>query len=84
MAELADAHGSGPCGSNTMRVQVSFPALESEVPNPLRKAYFQCIGTFLPLLFCFRSDEATIKAGLPGRFREFSFSVFPLKEQEGQ
>ena len=27
MAELADAHGSGPCGSNTMRVQVSFPAL---------------------------------------------------------
>ena len=31
MAELADAHGSGPCGSNTMRVQVSFPALiESE------------------------------------------------------
>ena len=26
MAELADAHGSGPCGSNTMRVQVSFPA----------------------------------------------------------
>ena len=29
MAELADAHGSGPCGSNTMRVQVSFPARES-------------------------------------------------------
>ncbi len=28
MAELADAHGSGPCGSNTMRVQVSFPAWE--------------------------------------------------------
>ena len=27
MAELADAHGSGPCGSNTMRVQVPFPAL---------------------------------------------------------
>ncbi len=27
MPELADAHGSGPCGSNTMRVQVSFPAL---------------------------------------------------------
>ena len=31
MAELADAHGSGPCGSNTMRVQVSFPALQ--IPN---------------------------------------------------
>lgn len=29
MAELADAHGSGPCGSNTMRVQVSFPAREN-------------------------------------------------------
>ncbi len=29
MAELADAHGSGPCGSNTMRVQVSFPASKS-------------------------------------------------------
>ena len=27
MAELADAYGSGPYGSNTMRVQVSFPAL---------------------------------------------------------
>ena len=26
MAELADAHGSGPCGSDTMRVQVPFPA----------------------------------------------------------
>ena len=22
VAELADAHGSGPCGGNTMRVQV--------------------------------------------------------------
>ena len=27
MAELADAHGSGPCGSNTMRVQVPFSAV---------------------------------------------------------
>ena len=27
VAELADAHGSGPCGSNTMRVQVPPPAL---------------------------------------------------------
>jgi len=24
---LADAHGSGPCDSNIMRVQVPFPAL---------------------------------------------------------
>ena len=27
MAELEDAHGSGPCGSNTMRVQVPPPAV---------------------------------------------------------
>ena len=26
MAELADAHGSGPCESNFMRVQVPCPA----------------------------------------------------------
>ena len=26
VAELADAHGSGPCDSNIMRVQVPFPA----------------------------------------------------------
>ena len=26
MAELADAHGSGPCDSNVLRVQVPFPA----------------------------------------------------------
>ena len=28
VAELADAHGSGPCGSNTVRVQVSSSARE--------------------------------------------------------
>ena len=28
MAELADAHGSGPCGSNTVRVQVPSSALQ--------------------------------------------------------
>ena len=26
---MADAHGSGPCDSNIMRVQVSFPASET-------------------------------------------------------
>ena len=31
MAELADAHGSGPCGSNTMRVQVPFSALKANL-----------------------------------------------------
>ena len=29
MAELADAHGSGPCESNFMQVQVLLPAPES-------------------------------------------------------
>ena len=28
MAELADAHGSGPCAGNSMQVQVLFPAPE--------------------------------------------------------
>ena len=30
MAELADAHGSGPCESNFMQVQVLLPAPKSE------------------------------------------------------
>jgi hypothetical protein len=33
MAELADAHGSGPCDSNIMRVQVPFSALILEVKS---------------------------------------------------
>lgn len=36
MAELADAHGSGPCDSNIMRVQVPSPALViAKVSNDL-------------------------------------------------
>ena len=35
MAELADAHGSGPCGSNTVRVQVPSSALNGAKPNPV-------------------------------------------------
>ena len=35
MAELADAHGSGPCDSNIMRVQVPFPASDNDNPNPV-------------------------------------------------
>ena len=31
VAELADAHGSGPCGSNTVRVQVSSSARSSDL-----------------------------------------------------
>ena len=30
MAELADAHGSGPCGSNTVWVQVPSPAVKNK------------------------------------------------------
>lgn len=33
MAELADAHGSGPCESNFMQVQVLFPAPDWYNPN---------------------------------------------------
>ena len=35
VAELADAHGSGPCGSNTVRVQVPSSALNGAKPNPV-------------------------------------------------
>ena len=35
VAELADAHGSGPCGSNTVRVQVPSSALNAHNPNPI-------------------------------------------------
>ena len=31
MAELADAHGSGPCDSNIMRVQVPSSARKTQV-----------------------------------------------------
>ena len=33
MAELADAHGSGPCESNFMQVQVLLSAPNSKNPN---------------------------------------------------
>ena len=33
MAELADAHGSGPCESNFMQVQVLLPAPSENNPN---------------------------------------------------
>ena len=35
MAELADAHGSGPCESNFMQVQVLLPAPSEDNPNLL-------------------------------------------------
>ena len=35
MAELADAHGSGPCDGNIMRVQVPSSALNGAKLNPV-------------------------------------------------
>ena len=35
VAELADAHGSGPCGSNTLRVRLPSSALNGAKPNPV-------------------------------------------------
>ena len=35
MAELADAHGSGPCESNFMQVQVLLPAPNENNPNQI-------------------------------------------------
>ena len=35
MAELADAHGSGPCESNFMQVQVLLPAPKGRFFKPL-------------------------------------------------
>ena len=41
MAELADAHGSGPCESNFMQVQVLFPAPEKALASA--SAFFSYI-----------------------------------------
>ena len=35
MAELADAHGSGPCAGDSMQVQVLFPAPNQYNPNQI-------------------------------------------------
>ena len=35
VAELADAHGSGPCGSNTLWVRLPSSALNGAKPNPV-------------------------------------------------
>lgn len=48
VAELADAHGSGPCGSNTVRVQVPSSALNHDNPNLVP------IGDGFGFLICFR------------------------------
>ncbi len=43
MAKLADAHGSGPCGSNPMGVQLSLSALikvKVKIKNDISKLKF--------------------------------------------
>ena len=35
MAELADAHGSGPCGGNFMQVRLLLSAPDNDNPNPV-------------------------------------------------
>lgn len=46
MAELADAHGSGPCESNFMEVQVLLAAPKAIEPVQKRWFYF-CIHDFV-------------------------------------
>ena len=50
MAELADAHGSGPCESNFMEVQVLLAAPKAIEPAFLRWFYF-CLHDFYTILF---------------------------------
>ena len=47
VAELADAHGSGPCGSNTVRVQVSSSAFYG-VKSGLRGSGFSPFFVYFP------------------------------------
>ena len=60
MAELADAHGSGPCESNFMQVQVLLPAPKKDwqIVNPFCiggefMIYKQSHRVFLLYDFCF-------------------------------
>ena len=50
MAELADAHGSGPCESNFMQVQLLLPAPNSINPNP--KPMGEGFGFFRLVICC--------------------------------
>lgn len=58
MAELADAHGSGPCESNFMQVQVLLPAptenLEKSLVYALFRGLFFLIFRFCALLSIFK------------------------------
>ena len=65
MAELADAHGSGPCGSNTMRVQVPFSARKNRhrLTGVFFIAYLAIVverKPFVPIIAIFISLSAFI------------------------
>ena len=68
VAELADAHGSGPCGSNTMRVQVPPPA-RTENGNSLPER--EAVQTV---------DKVPAKAGLFYIYNRFS-GIMELSER---
>ena len=58
MAELADAHGSGPCGSNTMRVQVPFSAVVKDAINMAEMPYLShLLMQYLRKFFSHRSKN---------------------------
>ena len=45
MAELADAHGSGPCGSNTLRVRLPSSAGDKQEVRKLASCFFAIMAT---------------------------------------
>ena len=52
MAELADAHGSGPCESDFMQVQVLLSAPIFKVLTSFSQALFLCLILLTPLSVC--------------------------------
>ena len=64
MAELADAHGSGPCEVTLMRVQVPFPALKSIEKSVLflfREEWKLRPETWVLILKCFVDKIYVVK-----------------------
>ena len=70
VAELADAHGSGPCGSNTVRVQVSSSAR-------IKYGSQEAAWLFGCAAFCIVKKEASGRCGIMPGLAAF-FSQLPL------
>ena len=67
MAELADAHGSGPCDSNVMRVQVPFSAftIRNKFVHKFRKKENRNrrhIVRLIPVFLIQRCSQLTVAA----------------------